>query len=367
MKKKHLLIIFPDEWLSHCPTVLNLVKCLSDVFDIRVIAIDDGCYKNNELNDDRFKFIKINPLLARYFLRRIIVLYRLIRAILLFMAVLNYRKTAPVDCVLGVDSAGLWVAQNIFKRSHFLSLEIKKDLFFKLCARNQIASIAIQTKARCDFLFPQSVTNMFIIPNAPIVDKSATPGYADRSYNGNMILLGNLTASHGLFQCIETLRHNNGKELSLTLKGIVYHKKDRQELLRLYRPLFARRRLILDESYTAQEELVNYLSGFSIGFCLYDFSLISKGDFNYISCPSGKLFNYLAAGLPVIGTDIIGLQPVQEFQAGILLKDLSVKSIQSAIDQIADNFVKYHRNALKASESFDFAEAVKPYRKFLTG
>jgi len=136
MKKKHLLIIFPDEWLSHCPSVLNLVKCLSHVFDVKVIAIDDGYFKNDELLDDRLKFLKIDTRLARYFLRRVTALYRLVKTILLFIAVRNYRKTTPVDRVIGVDSAGLWIAQKLFKNSHFLLRYSTLSLIFPLNMTN---------------------------------------------------------------------------------------------------------------------------------------------------------------------------------------------------------------------------------------
>ena len=62
---KKVLIIFPNEWLAYTPTVLNMVTKLSDVFEIKVLAIDDGNYRSNEINSDQFEFVKVNRVLFR--------------------------------------------------------------------------------------------------------------------------------------------------------------------------------------------------------------------------------------------------------------------------------------------------------------
>jgi glycosyltransferase involved in cell wall biosynthesis len=132
-----------------------------------------------------------------------------------------------------------------------------------------------------------------------------------------------------------------------------------------YRHLFENNIVTIDEQYTNQEEIVPYLSGFDIGFCLYDFNRISKNDFNYVTVPAGKLFNYYAAGIPVIGVDIPGMQSVKDFQAGILLDSPSSSNIKDAIIKISEDYAFYSANCLKAAEHFDFQKAVQPYRIFL--
>ena len=123
--------------------------------------------------------------------------------------------------------------------------------------------------------------------------------------------------------------------------------------------------LILDETYEQQDQIIAYLADFSIGICFYDFNRISSKNFNYLSCPSGKLFNYFAAGVPLIGTDILGLKPVNDYSAGVLLKYLTVESILRAIEDVRKNFAKYRKNAFLAAEAYDFRKAVIPYKNFL--
>jgi glycosyltransferase involved in cell wall biosynthesis len=93
--------------------------------------------------------------------------------------------------------------------------------------------------------------------------------------------------------------------------------------------------------------------------------LISKNDFNYLSSPSGKLFNYYAAGVPVIGTDVLGLSSVHEFNTGILIKELSVGYILAAIKRIINNYEELSRNCIRAARHFDFGEAAASYKEFL--
>ena len=365
MKKKSLLVIFPDEWLSHSPTVLNLVTCLSDVFEIRVITIDDGCFNNSELKDDRYTFIKINSFLARNFLRRVKLFYHYFKTVLILLSVRKLNQQSVIDIVIGIDSHGLWIGQTIFQKAHFLSLEIEKDVFFRLLNKDHIESVAIQTKERADYLFRPSLSNTFFLPNSPIINKCTLISHSNRKYNKKIVLMGNLTPDHGLFQCIDAIELNSNSDLSLTLKGFVYNSNVRTKLLSQYDHLFKQNRLILDEYYTPQKDVTKFLSEFSIGFCLYDFSRISKDDFNYASCPSGKLYNYFAAGLAVIGTNILGLKAVREFKAGILLTNLSIESIHNAIEAIGNSFQQYHENAFKAAEVYDFKQAVRPYKNFL--
>ena len=63
----------------------------------------------------------------------------------------------------------------------------------------------------------------------------------------------------------------------------------------------------LPVTWLAAPEYIKYVSNFRIGFCFYDWNLI-KNDFNYQTAPSGKLFVYLSAGLPVIVCNIPGFK-----------------------------------------------------------
>lgn len=360
--KKQLLIIFPDEWLSYSPTILNLVANFSDSFDIKVISFDIGKFKNKEITQKEFEFIKINCVL--FYILSKFKIYKLAKVLMLFIIIkIFYHRP---DEVIGVDAIGLWVAQKIFNQCHFLSLEIDENVFFRASDFERISSVLIQTPERYNYLFksePNIIKNVFYVQNSP---RLKTPVNRDSSVDldreKQLIYFGNVIAKHGIFKCIESI--SNLSDVSLTVTGILTSTIKKQ-ILSQYRDFIAHKKVVLNERYIQQEEVIEYLSKFSIGFCFYDLELIAKQDFNYISCPSGKLFNYYAAGVPVIGSDIIGLNSVKEFQTGILLNDLSAKSIAQAIKTIFDNYQEFKKNCLKAARYFDFDSSVKSYKDYL--
>jgi glycosyltransferase involved in cell wall biosynthesis len=365
VRKKNLLIIFPDEWLSHSPTLLNLVHILKDSLNVRVISIDDGVFSNSSLHDPCLSFIKVNRRFAVFFLRRIRVIYGFLKSILLLRKLRQLSGVQAVDRVIGVDSIGLWAAQKVFGAAHFLSLEVNRDLFFRSCRTDRILSLGIQSKERMAFLFNDPPRHTFLLPNAPILPE-IFPGFlGEKRFNGKMIFLGLVSPSHGIYASLDAMEMLGPKGATLRVKGVLYKTLVRRTLMKRYRHLFDEGTVTLDEEYLDQAGLIPFLSEYSVGFCFYDFDLISKENFNYLSSPSGKLFNYYAAGVPVIGTDVIGLRSVAEFNAGILLKKHTPEAIEAAYDEIARNFDVYRQNCLEAARHFDFRRAVIPYRDFL--
>lgn len=364
--KKSLIIIFPDEWLSHSPTVLNILKSLSDVFDMKVFAINDQIFRNNSLCGDEYIFIRINKILSRFLFRKIRLLYDIIKAYLLKKAVSEYAKSNKIDRVIGVDSVGLWVAQQLFGKSHFISLEAKKDRYFKASDANRIESVVIQTEERYRYLFNTLPIHKFLIQNSPTFPNCTV--FNKKPFQKRLIYLGTAIPTHGLYMCLDAMEFivKSDQGYRLTIKGIISKERVRTFIKIRYRHLFKNKFVIIDEQYTDQDEIIPYLSSFDIGFCLYDFNRISKNDFNFITVPAGKLFNYYAAGVPVIGVDIPGLQSVKEFQSGILLDNPASDNVKNAILKLCEDYAFYSANCLKAAEHFDFQKAVQPYKNFLS-
>jgi glycosyltransferase involved in cell wall biosynthesis len=357
LAKPRLVIVFPDEWLAYAPTILNLVRNLFDAFTITILTVDTGQYDHQEIGA-RCIYVRINLHLGR--LLEIFGLYKYYKAIRL----LSKSRQLNADVAIGVDSVGLWVAQRRWSRCHFLSLEAERDHLFRHCRSTHIESVIIQTKARYRHLFKDdNARPVYFIQNAPAYDpviiKTERHSHNDQAH---LIYFGNVIPRHGIYFCLDAILGQ--AHITLTLKGRI-KPKVKQVIQRRYWSLLQSGRLILDEHYLDQDEVVAYLSKFSIGFCLYDFNRIKANDFNYLTVPSGKLFSYYAAGVPVIGNNIPGLKSVDDFQAGILINDLSASEITATIQKILSDYQIFKKNCIKAAQFYDFDKAILPFKRFL--
>ena len=341
-----------------------MVAELADVLDIKVLAIDDGSYRSNEIDSDYFNFVKVNTLILKLhtFITKTFgtsKFYQLLKMILLLASARSYKGWA--DEVIAVDSAGLWTAQKIFGQCHFMSLELFKDRLFERCNLKLIESVIIQTQERYDYLFGDLTIKTFLIQNSPPYKPDAINRKPLTSRKA--IFLGNANPRNGSYFCIESMRDIT--DLSLTIKGAI-SSQDRQYIETHYSDLLKSERLILDDQYVKQEEIIEYLSQYYVGFCFYDLKCTDETtSFNFISVPSGKLFNYYAAGVPVVGSNILGLKSVQDFNAGVLLENTSAMTILQALNYIDQHHEQLSKNCLKAAAHFDFNLAVRPFKEYL--
>jgi len=155
-------------------------------------------------------------------------------------------------------------------------------------------------------------------------------------------------------------------EEKMTVQGSIT-KPDRDKVEKEYAGLLQENRLTINSRYLENDEMVDYISNYEIGFCFYNFEeeVISSNYFNFISAPSGKMFQYLAAGVPVVCSDILGFKFVNEFQCGVLVPDLSAKSIREAILKIRANYEFYVQNTQAAARYFSFDKAIIPYLEWI--
>jgi len=361
MTKKKICIVFPDEWVSYSPTIINLAKELSFFFNVEVICFDNGRYDLTHLNNNKmYKIINIAFITPKNFSES--NLYKAFKFIILLFMLRNYKN---YDEIIAVDSVSLLPSTLLFKRVNFLSLEIQKDIYFRLSLKKRIKSLIIQSEEREDFMFNEcNKRTTFYIQNSPIYLNNF-PNKKIPSNNNclKLIYMGHILPEHGICEIIETIRSGNNN-YNLTLKGILppdIHKA----LLEKYDTLIKKGKLILDDEYVDNDQLANYLSKFHIGICFYSRSIM-ENDYNYISSPSGKIFNYYNAGIPVIASDIIGLKSVRDFNAGILLKNATPENIHKAIDKILLRYEYYSDNARKAAEFFDFKTSAQSFIEYLS-
>lgn len=360
--KKKIGILFPDESISYTPSVTLLTEELSRVYSVEVICFDNGNhFMEDYYTDPRYQIIRTDCALLKPFYR-----YGLHKPIHLFilMLVLGEKKYDEIICV---DSVALAAGTLLNKKVHFLSLEIKTDIYFRLSNLRKIASLLIQTEAREKFLFPKGhAGRTFYLPNAPVYATEFIKKKVNSDDTVRLIYFGSIRPEHGVLKVIEFMKTlNNRHRYQLTLKGTL-QKAFRSQLMNSCSKLIKQGKLKIDSTYIKDEDVSRYLGQFHIGFCFYDFDLINqKNDYNYYTSPSGKVFNYYNAGVPVIGDNIQGLKSVSDFNAGILLDRVSPEGIGLAVGTILKNYDNHSANARKAAAFFDFRKAASFFKTFL--
>jgi O-antigen/teichoic acid export membrane protein len=354
-KKKSILIVFPDEWLQYSPSVLNLYECCKQNHYTKLVYVDNGKFKNDGLVDHGTS-IKIGKT-AAYFWRKTFgyKLYKVLRIFFTLLSIKIFNK--KYDIVIAIDSSGYLITKLFFNNTVYFSLETEKDWYFRLSQKLGIETLIIQSKERKDFMIENDTSiQVFYLQNAPILDNRI------KRYEGikekRILYMGNIDFGYGLEYFIDCIKELDN-EYTFTLKGIK-NKKYFNWLHERYADIIHSGKLIFDFNYVEQSKIIEYVSHFYIGITGYDLELAKKS-FNYFSSPAGKLFNYYAAALPVIGIDIIGLKSVRDFDAGILIDSVNVLQIKNAIKTIELKYNNYTLNCIKASEEFDFK---KGFEKF---
>jgi hypothetical protein len=369
---KRVLIIYPDPFLSYSPTTLNLYKELSLSFDAQVLTFEpDSNFSSNKIQNDHFKYLPTPKNDFQILFRKALNmgLNRLLKK-----SSQNYLFTPKAKAliaeirqfegeIVAVDFFALWCVQKANRSAHFLSLEIPdEDSYKENCISDGLVkSVIIQTDERFRYLFGDKKIPKFLVQNSPPYIHSRVD--ISTREQTKLLFCGSALPAFGLFSCIEFLRDYS--EYSLTLKGAIPI-STRKILEKYFGDLIRESRLILDDEYLSAENLNNYVSQFRIGFVFYDFyrfDFINR--FNYHTAPSGKLFQYYNAGIPVIGSNISGLSSVKELGAGILIDSMSSLSIKKSIDSIEENYLNFAKSSKEASKSYDFKANIQEFIRFL--
>jgi len=270
--------------------------------------------------------------------------------------------STPVDEVIVVDVLSLYWASRKKVDCHFVSLEV--DDYLPLMKRldiSKIKSVVTQTRERYDRLFAGLDIRCFFVQNAPkfVHPKKRSTASANLIYNGSA------WAPFGALDLIGFVKAYPGYKLHF--KGNVH-----REVLKIAESecgeLVRSGSLTFSDTYIGENALREYLSDYSIGFCLYDFNNpdIAKRRFNYETAPSGKVYMYLSVGLPVIATNIRGFKFIEDARAGVLLNDHRPESLKNAVDLILNDYKTFSDNALMTGQKFSFDKAAKTFIDFVT-
>lgn len=345
---KKFLVVFPCDTLSYSPTMLNMIEMLSECGNVDLLTFWDKRVESvGRKLPCRIFYIRI-PSLMRRLLQRVFGFYCWLKAFLLYAGLKWHRD--EYDLIFAVDSLGYFVTSKVYKRRViYVSLEIYDDIWLALTKRIGVDMLLIQSQARKQFLFGDDPISYRILPNSSR-EMPTPPAKEQRGFR--LIYMGAIYPVHGVEFCIEAL-NVLPERFSLTLKGVV-SARYKNILRQKYGALMETGRLSIDDTYVPQDSVVDYLRSFDAGLCLYDIEGKLSGNFNYISCPSGKMYSYFAAGLPVIGQDILGLQDVADHDAGILIARTSPQDIAEAVLEVFSDYGRFAKGALSAGEALCF-------------
>ena len=368
--KEKILILFSGAHLAYSPTVIQLYDELAKVADVTILAeiipsfIPQKLTKRNIIyfEEQPWKKPSFKKKIGYFFLRRFNKPAKRLEAAGLrlkmsydhFNRVQTTIKKGKYDRVIALDLQNLFYCSVMDLHADFLSLELGTgEQFIPYINKNIIDCVLIQSRERLDYLFKDIHAPVFIIPNSPV--------YQPHTYTGKkegLLFGGTAWDPFGFFHCLDYVKAY--PEVPLTVQGAV-PSSEKERIQNDYADLLQKKLLIINDSYLKNEEVVNYFARFEIGFCFYNFDIEWIRHFNYKSAPSGKIYKYLAAGVPVLAIDIPGFKFIEEKKCGVLIEDLSVKSIRAGIEKIRSNYDMYAQNTIKAAEYFSFDKAVQPY------
>ncbi len=353
MDHPELLILFPDDWAPISPTLTRLVDHIKLESNIRVFAIQTGRYSFESLDKNIYNPVSFPKWMVQT---------RLHLLVKPFMLALTARKAGRrFESIIAFDFQGALSAILLLRKFHFVSLELTHNKIMQFILPKLALSITIQSKDRLEYLIGCKNAPripVYFVQNAPskdaIISKPLASHLIDKP---KFVYMGNIIKSHGLSEMIDFLRAWG--TATLRLQGPM-PESSRKLLKENAGDLISSGRLTYSEDILEDSEVVTFLSKFDIGLCFYSLSGIQSHDFNYISSPSGKMFNYFAAGLPVLSSNHPGLKPVSEFNAGIQANSLDADKLIHDAKMILDDYQMFSSGALSAAVAYDFTNAVDP-------
>ncbi|MEP7110932.1 MAG: hypothetical protein ABI760_23255 [Ferruginibacter sp.] len=373
--KEDVLILFDASHLAYSPTTLQLHAELSKLYNVTITALHPDGYNGQAANISNILYHKCYRVKGRYFVWAYFQLLlpfskmaRYFRKNKLtykeyFFKFLFIRKTIAskkFKRIICVDNTYLFFCSLLKTKVDFLSLELTVNAhLIPFVDRSIINCVIIQSQERYDYLFKNELLKTFYVQNAPVYNNNVF-----KKNRRSLIYAGSTIKILGFYHVLDYL--NKYKQEKMVVQGAFFD-EDKKKVNREYPNLLKEGRLVINNGYLENDDVVEYMSNYEIGFCFYYFddSFMQKHYFNYMSAPSGKMFKYMAAGVPVVCSNISGFQFVKEFQCGILIDSLEEDVIRDAILTIRANYDFYVENTKKAAEFYCFEKSITPYLEFI--
>ena len=373
---KRILILFDGPHLAYSPTPIQFYDWLCRYYEVTIFAQDPANYTGQAVNDRKVVYHRYYGVSGRVFYKVLFSILALFNRnagyfkqqglsyrdyFFKFLALKKILKNNSFNRIICIDIINLFYCSLLKRRVDFLSLELTKDQHLLPAIDKKLMNcVIIQSPERYEYLFREVDVRKFFIQNAPVY-KELQLDIMKRKF---LIYSGSAIEGLGFYDCLNYLNKFTGE--TLMVQGAFYQ-KDRDRVNKNYPHLLKEGRLLINNKYLDNDDVVGFISDYQIGFCFYNFDdpFIKDNYFNYFSAPSGKMFKYLAAGVPVVCSNILGFQFVKDFQCGVLIDGLSELEISNAVLAVRANYSSFVENAIAAAKYFSFDKAIQPYIDFI--
>jgi hypothetical protein len=337
-----IIIVFPHDWPQKSPTLLQLLEDINRAQLEYELYLSVKAKENWKLNKGKYFDASLN-LFSRIAIRALTYFSFLDNFLIKYVArnILDQNlKIKNGDTLICFDFFGYSsiVRQHSFKKKYIFSTELflyHKNIFNLLDIQD--VCLIIQSKIRANFLGFSSSEKVKILDNVKIDQKfiSSSKIVNDQYIRSGLLYSGSICPELGE-KILQKLGEDPKRTYQLTIHGdinIGLEQVNKLTIIKEFLSDFNLRELMLKSK---------------VGIVLYDFKHISRlRSFNFETGPSGKLLKYILCGLPVIGNKCDGLIEVERFNAGILLKNLTVEEINLAYNKINENYDFYIKGVRK--------------------
>jgi glycosyltransferase involved in cell wall biosynthesis len=174
--------------------------------------------------------------------------------------------------------------------------------------------------------------NISVLRNYPVL--SYVGGTAElKALPPTLVYVGGISQNRGVLELIESLRFLKTKyeKVTLTLVGPIYTKSFEEKIGKLLKELDLQDNVRL-AGEAKHQEIYNLLSGCNIGMA------ILHPEPNYIESLPTKLFEYMAAGLPVIASNFpLWKEIVEGNNCGLTVDPLKPAEIARAVEYLIEH------------------------------
>lgn len=158
---------------------------------------------------------------------------------------------------------------------------------------------------------------------------------------------GGMQEGRGLFKLLDAFKNINNGKLIMLGDG-----KERQNLIDYHSELELENKVIFIDR-VPYKELRSYTKSADIGI-----QFLENTNFNHYSASSNKLFEYLMAHVPVIGSDLPEIKKViEEEKVGLTVEESNTTELQQAIQKLIDDEGKrnyFKKNTQRAKHKYNW-------------